>query len=207
MQTFRKRSYRLSEFARDLAGLVPHAGALVRGAAGSGRLNFLLREEVLTAVAAQNQCRYCTYIHEGFAQFAGASDEEIALIEGRAGEPLDRRRWVAVCYARAGVTGDVPLELEAQARSLYSSVELSEIRALAAMMNFTSLCGNTADSLVARLSGASGTRADAKAAEELLIALLSVPIGGPSLALSALLRLARRAGLSRKPAAGVPVRR
>ncbi|MEW6776403.1 MAG: hypothetical protein AB1405_08925 [Bdellovibrionota bacterium] len=185
----RKRSYNLPEFARDLLELAPHLPA---GLASIRGTSALLREEVFLAVAKKNGCRYCTYIHEGFAAYAGASDEEIATLEGAPLHHFDRKRWIAVQYAVASLGGRIDPHLKSEAKKHYSKEDLAQLEALARAMNLSSLCGNTVDSLLWRLSGKPGARRGASAAEELFIALLAAPIGGPALLASAVLKAGGR---------------
>ena len=59
----------------------------------------------MLAVAKLNDCRYCSWGHHEWAHIAGIPEEELAHIEDMDLEGFDRRKWVALSYVRAFVSG------------------------------------------------------------------------------------------------------
>jgi len=174
--SFRKRTYTLPK-------LVAHARVL--GARGGdtaaiwrGRVDPALREKVMVSVAQINGCKYCCYVHTQWAQLEGASDEEIARLDGLDPATFDRDEWLAISYASAlaesdFVETDTELAVEIERRSGRQRVQ--DIETIARAMTFANLMANTLDAFLARLKGKPDP--DGRAFDEALIATVLLVTG------------------------------
>lgn len=144
---------------RELAGavvrfvpLAPRAGLVW----GLRRMDPALREQVMLTVARANGCRYCSYIHQEWAIRTGASDEEIAQLEGTDPGAFDRGRWSALVYARSLAENDfgtLPAEIVADVARHHGTGERRNIEAVALVMTIVNRSANTMDALLFRLRG------------------------------------------------------
>ena len=110
----------------------------------------------MLAVAKLNDCRYCSWGHHEWAHSAGVPEEELAHIEDMDIEDFDRRKWVAISYVRAFVSGkfgSVPGELRREMRENYTAHEIKEIELVTRIMDLGNRGANTWDAMLSRLKG------------------------------------------------------
>jgi AhpD family alkylhydroperoxidase len=152
---YRKRTITAREFIGSLfslAGEVPTIYEIW----GKHELDPGFREELMLAVAKLNDCRYCSWGHHEWAHIAGVPEEELAHIEDMDIEDFDRRKWVAISYVRAFVSGkfgSVPRELRREMRENYTAHEIKEIELVVRIMDFGNRGANTWDAMLSRLRG------------------------------------------------------
>ena len=127
-------------------------------------LNPGLREELMFAVSKVNDCRYCSWAHHEWASVDGISEEELAQIEQMDPTQFDRKKWLAISFARELVAarfGPVSEEPDAARCSAhYTEREIKHIILVAKLMDASNLGANTFDALRSRLRGkpAEGSR-------------------------------------------------
>ena len=152
---YRKRTITAGEFISSpfsLAGEAP----VIWEIWGRHELDPGFREEIMLTVAKLNDCRYCSWGHHQWAHIAGIPEEELAQIEDMELENFDRRKWVALSYARAFVSGkfgSVPGELRKEMRANYSTHEIKEIELVVRIMDLSNRGANTWDAMLSRLKG------------------------------------------------------
>jgi AhpD family alkylhydroperoxidase len=152
---YRKRTITAREFIGDLFSLAGEAPTIYE-IWGKHELDPGFREELMLAVAKLNDCRYCSWGHHEWAHAAGVSEEELAHLENMDPEFFDRRKWVAVSYVRAFVSGRfgaVPRELRKEMRENYSAHEIKEIELVVRIMDLGNRSANTWDAMLSRLRG------------------------------------------------------
>jgi AhpD family alkylhydroperoxidase len=119
------------------------------------------REELMVAVARQNDAPYCNWAHRTWALSVGASEAEIAKIETSRLGTLNPRKRAAVEYVRALAAADferVPDELRRKLASFYTPPEIRNIELVAAVMNLVNRSGNTYEAMLSRLQGKASGR-------------------------------------------------
>ena len=185
--TFRKRSYKFTEFAHDVFGLVPALPNFTAVYALPGRMDKRFREKIMLSVSRMNDCRHCTAIHGAWAALAGLSGEDRAALHELDPADMDHRDWVALEYARR-VAADAPadLDLETELSALFSEKEIADIAAVARAINIANRCGNTWDAFLSRLQGRPAE--DSSLADEFLVLAPLAPFGPAFLVLSKLLQ-------------------
>jgi AhpD family alkylhydroperoxidase len=149
------KTYTLRELAaavRRLGPLVHHAGAVwvLR------QIDPAFREEIMLTVAQANNCRYCSYVHQQWAIRAGASDDEIAQLEGADPATFDRAKWSALAYARALAEADfgsVPEEISQEVAKYHSPWARRNIETVALVMSTVNRSANTLEAFRSRLRG------------------------------------------------------
>ena len=152
---FRKRTISARDFIGSLWSLVGDAPTIYK-IWGKHELDPGFREELMLAVAKLNDCRYCSWGHQEWANMAGVPNEELARIEQVDSEGFDRRKWVAFSYVRAYVSGkpdSVPGELRQEMRDNYTAYEIKEIELVARIMDIGNRGANTWDAMLSRLKG------------------------------------------------------
>ena len=110
-----KRTISTVEFLRQVARKMSESSSIK--AIYDGRLDEGFREQLMVAVAFQNQAPYCNWVHRIWASLAGVSDEELENIEQLNLDDLDPEVATAVLYVRALVSSewqDVPRDLRQQ---------------------------------------------------------------------------------------------
>ena len=83
-------------------------------------------------------------------------EEELAHLENMDPEHFDRRKWVALSFARtfvSGKFGSVPRELRREMREHYTAREIKEIELVIRVMDLGNRGANTWDALLSRLKG------------------------------------------------------
>lgn len=152
---YRKRTITAREFIRSMCSLFGDAPKIYE-IWGKRGLDPGFREELMLAVAKFNDCRYCSWGHHEWAHVAGIPEEELAHIEQLDPEGFDRRKWVAISYVRAYVSGkfgSVPHELRQEMRDNYTAHEIKEIELVARIMDIGNRGANTWDAMLSRLKG------------------------------------------------------
>jgi len=152
---YRKRTITAREFIGNLFSLAGEAPTIYE-IWGKHELDPGFREELMLTVAKLNDCRYCSWGHHEWAHTAGISEEELAHLEDMDPEFFDRRKWIAVSYVRAFVSGkfgSVPRELRKEMRENYTAHEIKEIELVTRIMDLGNRGANTWDAMLSRLKG------------------------------------------------------
>lgn len=150
---FRKKTYSVGAFLRDVATLAGRAGDV---AEVNTAMDPAFREQVMLAVARTNECRYCVFAHTDAGRHAGLTDADLARIEGMDPADFDRRSWAAIAYARALAQADfgpVDATVVGEVVQLHGEDGRRRIETAARLMAVANLAGNTVDALLARLGG------------------------------------------------------
>ena len=177
---YRKRTITAREFIGSLFSLAGEAPTIYE-IWGKHEIDPGFREELMLAVAKLNDCRYCSWGHHEWAHIAGVPEEELARIEQMDPEGFDRRKWVALSYVRAFVSGkfgSVPRELRKEMRENYTAHEIKEIELVVKIMDLANRGANTWDAMLSRLRG--NPAADSHIVDEVVLsgAFLTVaPMG------------------------------
>ena len=175
-ERFTKRTFTLPLLARSLWAVLLHlpvlAMALVRPSVPRG-----LREQVMLGVNSVNGCRYCSWAHTGRALAHGVNLDELAdlLDTGTPGQ-LDKRAATAILFAQnfADTIRQPTPEAQAALATEFTAYELRELTAYIHAIYLGSLCGNSADAWLVRLSGRKVD--DGHPVAEALGALLAAPV-------------------------------
>ena len=152
---YRKRTITARDFIGSLCSLAGDAPTIYQ-IWGRHELDPGFREELMLAVAKLNDCRYCSWGHHEWAHVAGIPEEELAHIEQMDPEGFERRKWIAISYVRAYVSGkfgNVPKELRREMRNNYTAHEIKEIELVARIMDIGNRGANTWDAMLSRLKG------------------------------------------------------
>ena len=165
---------------RETAGLARRTPELI-AIWSRGRLDPRLREEVMLGVARANACDLCTLAHRRWALAEGATDEELAAIEGHDAKRFDRRTWAAIAWAQARTRADlspVPDELEAELARHYDERERADLELVTEAMGTANRSANTFDGLLERLRGrpVAGSRVGDELALGSIVALTIPPV-------------------------------
>ena len=137
-----------------------------------------LRERIMMAVTDVNGCRYCSWIHGGWAELM------------RRGEKA--RDEIALAYARESAElGLLPPSDEAREalEAVFTPAEVRAIDAAISNIEVANLAGNTVDGLIARLTGAR-PRDPVAMLQEAAVVAAAAPVGLPLLALGSAFRRA-----------------
>ena len=124
----------------------------------------------MLAVSRLNDCRYCTWGHQEWAQMKGVSDQELARIEQLDPSGFDRRKWLAITYVRALVEANftrVQPELRRAMQHKYSAREIRDIELIARVMDIGNRGSNTFDAMLSRLRGVPA--ADSRIVDEMIL--------------------------------------
>ena len=149
-----KRTISTLEFLQQAARKMSESSSIK--AIYDGRLDEGFREQLMVAVAFQNQAPYCNWVHRVWASLAGVSDEELENIEQLNLDDLDPEVATAVLYVRALVSSewqDVPHDLRQQMHEHFTWREINDIELIANSMDFGNRGANTWDAMHARLKG------------------------------------------------------
>lgn len=179
--TLRRLAPWIAELARTLPGLVD---AYLPGAVLDPRT----RERVILAVTEVNGCRSCAWIHGSWQEFLG-------------GDELVEAELALLAHARACAEAGRPLDASALSGVLPPEA-LRSVRATIARTEVANLAGNSAEALLARLSGRLPRSPLAALAEAATVAVVA-PVTAPLAATAALMRLASRLAPPR-PVVAVP---
>jgi AhpD family alkylhydroperoxidase len=149
-----KRTISTVEFFSEVARKLSESSSIK--AIYAGRLDEGFREQLMVAVAFQNQAPYCNWVHRVWASLAGVSDEQLENIEQLNLDDLDPKVATAVLYVRALVSSewqDAPRDLRQQMHEHFSWREIEDIELIARAMDFGNRGANTWDAMHARLKG------------------------------------------------------
>lgn len=152
---FRKRTMTARELAASAVSLVPDTPTLYRVWV-KHEIDPGFREELMLAVSKLNDCRYCSWGHHEWANIAGVPEEELASVEQMDPAHFDRRKWIAISFARELVSarfGRISKDLMQEMKANYSAREIREIILIAKIMDIGNRGANTWDSMRARLRG------------------------------------------------------
>ncbi len=158
---------------------------------GKSKLDPAFREELMLAVARQNDAPYCSWMHRTWAELAGSSRKVIEKIELLDPRGLDARTWAAVAYVRALASNDmkpVSGQLRRRVESHFSQREIEDIELVARAMDLINRMANTFDAMLSRLQGKPA--ADSDILDELVFSGLFAAVAPPLVLLLA--RYARR---------------
>jgi AhpD family alkylhydroperoxidase len=137
-----------------------------------------LREKVMLAVTAVNDCRYCSWVHTGLALENGVDIDALQqILDTQTFGTVNTREGVAILYAKhfADTLRHPGAEAErALAQAWKTPAERAEIMAYIHAIYFANLSGNSTDAWLARLRGQSV--ADGHPVAEALAAALSAPV-------------------------------
>ena len=154
-KTFAKRTFTMPLLLRSLGAALLYMPirwiALVRPAISRG-----LREEVFLGVTSVNDCRWCTWLHSGFALMHGVKLDELnsLLGAGYLGK-VDEREATAILFAQhfADTLRHPTTEAQLSLARQFTKYQRLEIMAWIHFIFFTNLCGNSADAWLARFRG------------------------------------------------------
>jgi AhpD family alkylhydroperoxidase len=153
MNTFKKRIYTVSGFFHDIIAVLKHPG-LALGVLWGISLTLRFRERLFLAVISVNSCRYCTYVHTRSAMHAGLSQDDVNLLLDGVFDyvPIDEAK--ALLYAQHWADNDGQPDAQARADLIetYGSKQARVIEMALLLIRIGSLCGNTFDYCLFRLS-------------------------------------------------------
>ena len=158
----------------------------------SHELDPAFREELMVAVARQNDAPYCNWAHRTWAESEGARTSELEKIEQLESRGLNRSKWVAVVYARTLVASEftkVPRVLREELAAHYTPREIADIELVARVMDLVNRISNTFDAMLSRLQLAPVK--DSRLLDEVVFSGIFLTTAPPIL-----LYLARRSGRS-----------
>ena len=155
MKTFRKRTFSLPLLARSLGAATVHLPLLIV-ALMHPATSRALREKVMLAVTAVNDCRYCNWVHTGLARANGVDLDELqhVLDEGTFGK-VDSRDATAILFAQhfADTARQPTADARAALAQEFTAYQRAEIMAYIHGIYFTNLSGNSYDAWLARFAG------------------------------------------------------
>ena len=166
---FRKRTITTGQLAGSAVSLVPELGMIYQVWLRKD-IDPAFREEPMLAVSRLNDCRYCSWAHQEWAQLSGSSDEELAQVEQLDPRGFDRKKWLAITYVRALVKRDfrgVQPELRRAMQHKYSPREIRAIELIARVMDIGNRSSNTWDAMLSRLRGVPA--ADSRIVDEIIL--------------------------------------
>ncbi|MCW5830643.1 MAG: carboxymuconolactone decarboxylase family protein [Deltaproteobacteria bacterium] len=190
----------LREYAYWLWETAQRVPSLVRTESGADGIDGRFREEVMLAVTAVNDCRYCRFVHGSLAEYEGVELDEIQKMMKTDWEPGDQRLAAAVHYAReCAEAGKLPPSKASRAAlgRLFDEKEVRAIEASIAGIMVGNLTGNTFDALLARFTGERRFREEGWV-REAVIASAALAGGLSALAMGAAARGAARLPFRRR---------
>jgi AhpD family alkylhydroperoxidase len=149
-----KRTLTRDNLVATLVNFVASAPALVRGLL-TPRTSRALREKVVLAVTAINDCRYCAWGHTHWAMAHGVSLEEVNQILGHQTaqmEAKDPAEAAAILFAQHYAEHRDQFDPDAieNLRKYYSEAQVEEILAYVRAITLGNLTGNTVDAFLGR---------------------------------------------------------
>ena len=151
-----KRTLTRENAARTLADLAVAAPVLLP-ALLKPKVAPALREQIMLAVTAVNECRYCQWGHTRLATAQGVPLEEVNEILGyQSLEARSSAEAAAILFAQdyAENHGAFDPTWIGSLRAHYSEAQVAEILAYVRAITFGNLAGNTVDALVDRVRSA-----------------------------------------------------
>lgn len=173
---FNKRTFTLPLLARSAGAAARSAPALVKGLLNP-ETSPALREKVMLAVTAVNDCRYCSWVHTGLALQNGVDLNELEhVLDAGTFGMLDEREAVAILYGKhfADSQREPGADAERALARAWNENERAEIMAYIHAIYFANLAGNSADAWLARLRGI--PVANGNPVAEALATLLAAPV-------------------------------
>jgi alkylhydroperoxidase family enzyme len=122
---------------------------ILRGFAGLGNcvypgglLERRVKELVIITASQRNDCQFCFNSHCDLVHISDIVDDPVAAISDTAG--LSPRERVAVEYTRAAMTdsNNIPADISAQLKELFTDPELVELSFLIGFINMLNLFNN-----------------------------------------------------------------
>lgn len=153
MNTFKKRIYTVSGFFHDIATVLRRP-SLALGVLWGGTLTPRFRERLFLAVISVNSCRYCTYVHTRSAMHAGLSQDDVNHLLAGVTDNVPPDEAKALLYAQhwADNNGQPDAQARADLINAYGSKQARAIEMALLLIRIGSLCGNTFDYGLFRLS-------------------------------------------------------
>ncbi len=195
---FRRRTLSVVGLLVALVGLAWRLPRILAVHLSTKRLRPLWRESLWLAVTEVNGCRFCSYVHEGMAGAAGLSPDDIQLLLA-SGDPnslaaLEPRESLAVAYAKAWADTDRKpgAGLLSQLGAELSDREVADLHALLHAVNFANRAGNTADSLLGRLTHPRRLLKIWPTLNDFVVGTLVALFGWPAMVMGAILRWRNR---------------
>jgi len=150
----RKRTLTRQNLVATLVNFLASAPALVRGLL-KPRTSRALREKVVLAVTAINDCRYCAWGHTHWAMANGVSLDEVNRILGGQDAQLaasDPAEAAAILFAQHCAEHHDRIEPDAteNLRRHYSAAQVEEIIAYIRAITLGNLLGNSVDAFLGR---------------------------------------------------------
>lgn len=151
---FNRRVYTLRGFFDDLFYVVTHP-VLSLGILWGFFLDVPFRERLYLAVIAVNRCRYCTYLHTRSALQSGLSREEVNfLLSGVSGHvPMEQAKGLLYAQHWAESHGHPDPQATSALINTYGAKTSRAIEMTLRLIQIGSLCGNSFDYFLYRLSG------------------------------------------------------
>jgi AhpD family alkylhydroperoxidase len=149
---FRKRHWTPGEAVAGAVDMLRDAPA-VAGALRADRVDAALREKMMLAVTAVNDCRHCARIHTSLADRAGVDDATIdrilaSEIDGVVAD--DERPALLFARAYADADGEPAQEEVAALREAYGPAMAGDVRAYVRAIHRANMAGNTLDAWLDR---------------------------------------------------------
>lgn len=154
MTTFKKKVFTPKSFVVRVGLATIYLPVLVK-ALVRPQTSAALREKVMLAVTAVNDCRYCAWAHTRLALMNGIALDEVndllALSQVSAGSDAD---GAAILFAQhfADSDGKVDADALAALSKYYNTAQIREIKAYIHTIFMNNLAGNSFDALLARFS-------------------------------------------------------
>jgi AhpD family alkylhydroperoxidase len=151
----RKPTINTQEFASRLTSLLAEFPTLY-AIWNTPEVDPAFREELMVAVARQNDAPYCGWAHRTWALSVGASKAELVKVEQLNPRGLDRRKAAAVAYVRALAATDfkrASRELRHEMEAHYTPREIRDIELVARVIDLTNRSANTYEAMLSRLQG------------------------------------------------------
>ncbi|MDI7266724.1 MAG: carboxymuconolactone decarboxylase family protein, partial [Myxococcota bacterium] len=171
---FPKPTFTASEMTAALLEIAPRFPRLLRALWGDGRIDPVLRETVLLAVADALGCRWCRAAHAEIARAAGVPENDIGSVLQRAWADLGPRERAAVVSAlrRVGSGVLVDASIDAALEEHFGAGEIAGLAALVDAVRIAALSGNTVDMLLGRLRRSTRPRRNSTLGSEAAVAAL-----------------------------------
>jgi AhpD family alkylhydroperoxidase len=193
---FTKRTFSLPLLARSVGAAAAHTpillAAYVRPATSR-----VLREKVMLAVTIVNDCRYCSWVHTGFALAHGVDLDELRrTLDAASFGEVEGRDAIAILYAKhfADTVRRPSAEAELALSRAFRGRARAEIMAYVHGIYFANLSGNSVDAWLARLRGIPVV--DGHPVAEGAVTVVAAPILAAVRAVSAVFRPAHMAALT-----------
>ena len=142
-----KRTLSIRSFLAGSSWFVRNLPRLTR-AKLTNRDDNRFREQILLAVTAANDCRYCARVHTSVASLVGVDDETIdRILESDIEAAVSEAEQPALLFAMhyAETSGNPDPDMLAAVEAAYDPATAADIVAFTQAMHFANLLGNTVD--------------------------------------------------------------